>query len=101
MNIESSILCALHLRKIGGRISAKAQNEDHATILRAIGVDNIIFPEREAAQRLSAHIIDPNLLDFVPLSEDYRVIELAKANSYLLRWNLQPMVSKIFGLSNA
>lgn len=83
MSIESSILCALHLKKIGvRRISAKAQNEDHATILRAIGVDNIIFPEREAAQRLSAHIVDPNLLDFVPLSEDYRVIELISPEDF-------------------
>jgi len=76
-SMEASVLCTLHLKKIGVKyIRAKATNEDHATILRAVGADQVIFPERETAQRVAAHMVNPNLLDFIPLSPEYRVVEV-------------------------
>lgn len=77
-NMEASILAVLHLKKIGvKRVHAKARNKDHAQILEAIGADDIIFPERDTARRLVRQILNPNLLDFVPISEDYSVMQIA------------------------
>ena len=82
-SLESSIMAKLHLKKIGvRRIWAKATTEDHAAILRAIGASEIIFPERETARRLAAQLINPNLLDFIPLEEDYRVMDVAPPDSF-------------------
>jgi trk system potassium uptake protein TrkA len=82
-SLESSIMATLHLKKIGvKRIWAKATTEDHAAILRAIGADEIIFPERETARRLAAQLTNPNLLDFIPLEEDYRVMDVAPPDSF-------------------
>jgi trk system potassium uptake protein len=82
-SLESSILAALHLKKIGvRRIWAKATTEDHAAILRSIGASEIIFPERETARRLAAQLVNPNLLDFIPLEGDYRVMDVAPPNSF-------------------
>jgi trk system potassium uptake protein len=76
-NLESSILATLYLKKIGiKKIWAKASSEDHAAILQAIGADKIIFPERESARRLAAAIKNPNLMDFIPITENYQVIEI-------------------------
>ncbi len=82
-SLESSIMTTLHLKKIGvKRIWAKATTDDHAAILKSIGAHEIIFPERETARRLAAHIINPNLLDFIPLEEDYRVMDVAPPDSF-------------------
>lgn len=82
-SMESSILCTLHLKKIGvPLIRAKARTADHAAILRSIGAKEIIFPERETARRLAAQIINPNLLDFIPLEEDYRVMDVAPPDAF-------------------
>jgi trk system potassium uptake protein TrkA len=82
-SMEASILCTLHLKRIGVKtIRAKAVTEDHASILRAIGATETIFPERETAQRLAAQIINPNLLDFIPLAEDFRVMDVAPPDSF-------------------
>ena len=76
-NIEASILCTLHLKRIGVPIiRAKAHSEDHAAILTSIGATQIIFPERETAERLALKMLNPNLLDFIPLAKDYRVMEM-------------------------
>ena len=80
---EASILCTLHLKKIGiGRIRAKAVNEDHAAILKALGADQVIFPERETASRVAGHIVNPNLLDFIPLAAEYQVIEVVAPKAF-------------------
>ncbi len=76
-NLESSILCTLYLKRLGVPvIRVKAFSDDHAVVLQQIGADEVIFPERETARRLAAHIINPNLLDFVPLGGDYQVTEV-------------------------
>jgi trk system potassium uptake protein TrkA len=77
-SIEASILCALHLKRLGVKsIRAKAITDDHADILRALGVSEVIFPEQETAERRALQILEPNLLDFIPLAEDYRVMQVA------------------------
>jgi trk system potassium uptake protein len=82
-SIEASILCTLHLRKIGIKnIRAKATSDDHAAVLRAVGATETIFPERETAHRVAAQIINPNLLDFIPLAEDFEVMDVAPPDSF-------------------
>lgn len=77
-SMEASILCTLHLKRIGIKtIRAKATSEDHAAILRAVGATETIFPERETAKRIAAQILNPNLLDFIPLAEDFEVMDVA------------------------
>jgi len=82
-SLDSSILSALHLKKIGLKsIRAKAYDEDHAHILKLIGVNEIVFPENDTAERLAARMTMPNYLDFLPITEDYRVVELAVPKSF-------------------
>lgn len=73
-SLESSILTTLHLKQIGvPRIHAKALSDTHGSILTLVGAAEVIFPERETARRMAARMLNPNLLDFVPLEQDYLV----------------------------
>jgi trk system potassium uptake protein TrkA len=75
--MEASILTVLNLRRVKlPRIHAKANSRDHAEILKAIGADTVIFPERETAQRLAAQLVNSNLLDFIPLTDNYMVMQI-------------------------
>ncbi len=76
-NLEPSILCALHLKRIGAKsIRSTAANDDHAEILSAVGATEIIFPERNAAARLARRIANPGIRDMFPLDENYRILEV-------------------------
>jgi len=82
-SFEASILCVLHLKKIGVPIiHAKALNEDHGRILQAVGATNVVFPEHDSAVRLARQIDNPNLMDFVELSDDTSVMEVAPPDSF-------------------
>lgn len=81
-NIEPSILCTLNLKRIGVKtILSTARNDDHAAILRAVGATDIIFPERDSAERLARHVANPNLMDMFSLADDYRIMEVIAPGS--------------------
>ncbi len=98
-NMEASILTVLHLRRLKiPRIHAKATSRDHAEILKAIGADSIVFPERETASRLATQLINRNLLDFIPLSENYMVMQITPPDWALGKTLLQLDLRKRFGI---
>jgi trk system potassium uptake protein TrkA len=56
-------------------IYVKVVKDSHASIVHKLGASEVIFPEKESAIRLAQRIDNPNILDFVPLSEDYSIID--------------------------
>lgn len=85
-DIQSSILTALILKELGVEmLIVKAQNELHGKVVKKIGADKVIFPERDMGQRVAHHLISSNILDFIELSDDYSIVELKVA---------KPMIGK-------
>lgn len=75
--IEPSILCTLNLKRIGVKsIRSTVVSDDHAQILEAVGATEIIFPQRETAERVARRVASPGLLDMFSLAEDYRIMEV-------------------------
>jgi len=76
--ISYSILITLYLKELGvENILVKAVNEDHGNILEKIGASDTIFPERDTAIKLAKNLSTPNILDYLPLAEDYAIAEWA------------------------
>lgn len=80
--IDASILATLHLKQMGARhVVVKANTEDHATILALIGADQVVFPERDMAVRIS-YVLSTNVLDQIPVAPGFRIVEMGVP----LRW---------------
>jgi len=74
---QSSIMTALLLKDLGVKlVVAKALSQIHGKVLERIGVDRVIFPERDMGERVAHQLISPNLLDFIEISKDYSICEL-------------------------
>lgn len=82
--ISTSILICLYLKEIGVKtILAKALDEDHGKILRKVGASEIIHPERDMARRVARGLSTPNVLDFIPLSEDFDLIQVGPPSGFV------------------
>lgn len=82
--ISVSILICLYLHEIGvKKILAKALDEDHAKILKRVGATEIIHPERDMALRLSRNLSHPNVLDFIPLAEDFDLVQIDPPREFI------------------
>ncbi len=76
-DIQASILTSLILKEMGVEmLVVKAQTELHGKVLTKIGADKVIFPERDMGMRVAHHLISPNILDYIELSEDYSIVEI-------------------------
>lgn len=90
-DIQSSILTTLILKELGvSMLIVKAQNELHGKVVKKIGAEKVIFPERDMGQRVAHHLISPNILDFIELSDDYSIVEI-KASEQMIGKNLRQL----------
>jgi trk system potassium uptake protein TrkA len=82
--IQYSILVTMFLKELGANnVIAKAISEEHARVLEKIGADRVIIPEKEMALKLAKSLATPNMIDFLPLSEEYIVAEISPNDSMM------------------
>ena len=76
-NIQASILTTLMLKEFGvNHVTVKAQNDYHEKVLRKIGADTVVHPERDMGRRIAYNIVSNNILDYLDLSEDHSIVEI-------------------------
>lgn len=82
-DITQSLLATLHAKELGAKqVVVKGVTDEHARILKCLGVDRVIFPETEIARQLADRMTWPNVLDFLPIDSDYSFLEVATPDSY-------------------
>jgi len=82
-DLAASTLITLHLKELKvKKIIVKAPNEDHKHVLEKVGATEVVIPERAMADKVAKSLISPNVLDYIPLSEDYTISELAPPASF-------------------
>ncbi|WP_448382586.1 potassium channel family protein [Desulfosoma sp.] len=76
-NMLASILATFLLKEIGVRnVYAKALSEEHERILRRVGADQILFPEKDLALSLARRLANPNMLEYLPFIGDHGIFEV-------------------------
>lgn len=77
-DLESSIVATMLVKELGVKhIMAKAMSELHAKVLRKVGADMVIFPEKEMGIRYANNLINGNFFDAIELSPDYSMMEIS------------------------
>ena len=67
--IEASILATQYLSKLGvAKIIVKAETDQHGEILSIVGADHVVFPNLEAAKRVSPLLVSDLLFNYLPIS---------------------------------
>lgn len=83
-DLAASTLITLHLRQQKVKtIIVKAPNVEHKLILEKVGATDVIIPEMDVAKKVAKSLVSPNVMDYIPLSEDYIISEMAPPNSFL------------------
>jgi trk system potassium uptake protein len=76
-SIEASVLSTILLKKLGVRhIIARANSELHGSILEKIGVDNVVYPEREMGIQTAHSVTIREAMDYMPVSQTFGIAKL-------------------------
>ena len=99
-NTRDSILVCVILKELGvPYLLAKANDDLHAKVLRKIGADRVIFPERDMGARVARSILTPNVLDLMNLSDDYQIIEIRVPSKWVGNSIIGLNVRRHYGLN--
>ncbi len=98
-NLRDSILVCVILKEIGvPYLIAKATDDLHAKVLRKVGVDRVVFPERDMGIRLAKSLHTPNVLELIDLSDDYQLMETILPQAWVGKTIIGLDVRNRFGL---
>ncbi|ROR03213.1 potassium channel family protein [Desulfosoma caldarium] len=83
-NMLASLLTTFMLKEIGvAKVYAKALSEEHERILKRVGADTILFPEKDMAMSLARRLANPNMLEYLPFIEDHGIFELEAPSDFV------------------
>ena len=99
-NLRDSILVCVIIKELGvPYLIAKATDEIHAKVLRKIGVDRVVFPERDMGVRVAKSLVTPNVLEMMEFSGDYRLIEIILPSKWVGSSIIEIDVRRKYGIS--
>lgn len=83
-DIKPSILVSAILIETGIQlVVAKAQDRLHGKVLEKIGVNRIVYPERDMGSRLAHNLIASNIIDYIEISPDHSILEISPTKEML------------------
>ena len=83
-NLAASVLITMNLKELGvPYIVCKAHDETNRKVLEKLGVDRVVIPEQEYAQRLARTLNSHNVLDYIELSEDFGILDVPAPKSWI------------------
>lgn len=99
-DIQASILTTLILKDLGvPQITVKATDDYHEKVLRKIGADHVVHPERDMGIRIANNIMTNNVLDYLELSDEHSIMEI-KANEKIANHSLVDLdIRKKYGIN--
>ena len=99
-SVRDSVMISMLCKEAGiPMVIAKATDELHGKILRRVGVDRVIFPERDMGQRLAKSLVAPGITDLMELADDYQIAEIVAPAAWAGKTLMQINVRRNYGLS--
>ncbi len=83
-DVQSNIMTTIIVKELGVKyVIAKADSDLHAKVLRKIGADRIVFPERDMGARVANNLFSASILDYIELSKNYKIFEIVALDEWV------------------
>lgn len=77
-NFQSSMEITSLLKELGAAyVVSKTDRDIHADLLRKIGADDVVYPERDMARRTAMRYSAHGAFDYIELSAEYAIMEIS------------------------
>ena len=83
-SLDASIMCVMVAKELGVRyVIAKAASLRMGDILRRVGADEIIYPEKESAEMTARRLLSSDFLEFFNLGSDLCVFSMKPKKEWI------------------
>ena len=83
-NFQSSLEITSLIKEMGARhVVSKATRDIHAKFLLRNGADEVIYPDRDVAERLAVRFSANHVFDYIELADGYAIYEILPLDEWL------------------
>ncbi len=76
-NFQSSLEITSQVKELGGRhVVSKATRDIHAKFLLRNGADEVIYPDRDIAEKLAVRYSANHVFDYIELTDEFSIYEI-------------------------
>ena len=76
-DFASSLLITSMLKDLGAqRIIAKSSQDMHSRLLLRNGADEVVYPERDSAERIAVRLSAEHVFNYIELTDEYSIYEI-------------------------
>ena len=85
-DFASCLLITSLLKELGAkRVIAKASQDVHARLLLRNGADEVVYPERDSAERWAVRLSARHVFDYIELTDGYAIYEIPAPRDWVGR----------------
>jgi trk system potassium uptake protein TrkA len=83
-NFEASIVITSLLKTFGAKhIVTKTDRDIQKDVLKKVGADDVVYPDRDLAEKVAVRYNSDNIFDYIELPGDYSIYEISIPKSWL------------------
>lgn len=99
-NVASSVMSTVSLKDIGvPYVIANASSDAHGNVLRKLGADVVINPNKERSNRLARALMTRSALDYYEVVQDASIIRLKAPAEFVGKTLAEAGVRKAYGIT--
>ena len=98
-DLNANVLLTIMLKEQGvKKVVARAINEGHQKVLEHIGVDMIIFPEKDMGEKIGFLLARDNVTEFIEF-HGYQIVEIKVPSSWVGKNLIELEIRKKYGVN--
>lgn len=83
-DLKAGGLITMQLKEMGVQtVIAKALDETQGRMLRKLGADKVVYPERDMGRRVAHNLRSMRIMDFIEVSPDYSLSEIRPLDKWV------------------
>jgi trk system potassium uptake protein TrkA len=99
-NLEGSIMATVNCKELGvPTVVAKATSDMHGKVLKRVGADIVVYPNRDRAMRLARSLLARNPIDLFEIADGISVAEVGVPDMLCDRTLAELAVRKNYGVT--
>jgi trk system potassium uptake protein TrkA len=99
-NLEGSIMATVNCKELGvPTVMAKANSDIHGKILKRVGADVVVYPNRDCAKRIARTLLSKGSVDLFEISDGFSIAEIDVPDWLKNKTLAEAEVRKTFGIT--
>lgn len=98
--LDSAVLSVMHCKTLGVKtIIAKAKDDSFESVLKALGVTQIVTPEKKTGQQLAQQLLKKKIKEMIPLDDAMSIVEFQVPEKWIGKTILELDVRQKYGMN--